>query len=221
MSPSQKLPLIARMPLIGTLRSVVRTDARWAKILEIKRAGRVAQILLEVHESDLPPFEHWTRTLIPFGRNPKVGDEVYWVDRTVRDSNVRAIAIRWRKAPNYGSAAPTNEELKQAFLTPFASNPVFAAGAAAAGDPLRQLELLQQLRADGKLSERAVQHDKEDLLAWAADPAGENDPAAHRRRLDKRRAAGEVTDAQYAQRAGELDAWEQGLARVRSTGDQP
>lgn len=221
MSPSQKLPLIARMPVLGTLWSVVRTDARWAKVLEIKRVGRVAQIRLEVHESYLPPFEHWTRTLIPFGRDPKVGDEVYWVDRTARDSNVRAIAIRWRKAPNYGTPAPSTEQLST-FLTPFASNPVFAAGAAAAGDPLRQLELLQQLRADGKLSDRAVQQQhKEDLLAWAADPAGENDPAAHRRRLEQRRAAGEVTDAQYAQRAGELDAWEQGLARVRSTEAQP
>lgn len=208
MSPSQTL--------LGSLSALLKADPRWAKILEIKRTGRVAQILLEVHESTLPPFEHWTRTFIPFGRDPQVGDDVYWVDRTVRDSNVRTIAIRWRKAPNYGSPAPTNDELQRAFLPPVASDPVFAAGAAAAGDPVRQLELLQQQHADGELSERAFQCKKEDLRAWGADPAAENDPAVHRRRLEQRRAAGQVTDAEYAQRSAELDAWEKGLAQVRS-----
>ena len=208
MSPSETL--------LGPLVSLWKADPRWAKILEIKRTGRVAQILLEVHESSLPPFEHWTRTFIPFGRDPQVGDDVYWVDRTVRDSNVRTIAIRWRKAPNYGSRAPTNEELERTFLTPVASNPVFAAGAAAAGDPLRQLELLQRQHADGKLSEPEFQQKKEDLRAWGADPAAENDPAVHRGRLEQRRAAGAVTDAEYAQRSAELDAWEKGLAQVRS-----
>ena len=89
-------------------------------------------------------------------------------------------------------------------------------GAAAAGDPLRQLELLQRQHADGKLSEPEFQQKKEDLRAWGADPAAENDPAVHRGRLEQRRAAGAVTDAEYAQRSAELDAWEKGLAQVRS-----
>ncbi|TML02643.1 MAG: hypothetical protein E6G41_15100 [Actinobacteria bacterium] len=77
-------------------------------------------------------------------------------------------------------------------------------------------ELLQRQHADGKLSEPEFQQKKEDLRAWGANPAAENDPAVHRGRLEQRRAAGAVTDAEYAQRSAELDAWEKGLAQVRS-----
>src|SRR5438046_103324 len=77
-------------------------------------------------------------------------------------------------------------------------------------------KLLQRQHADGKLSEPEFQQKKEDLRAWGANPAAENDPAVHRGRLEQRRAAGAVTDAEYAQRSAELDAWEKGLAQVRS-----
>src|SRR5436190_4459862 len=149
MPSSKDRPFIARVPLVGARGEFSQTDARWAKILEIKRTGRLAQILLEVHNADTPPYEHWTRTLVPRGRDPKVGDDVYWVDMTAPNSNHRAISIKWGREPNYGSPRPTNEDLEQAFLTPFMSNPVFDAGKAAAGDPDRQLEILEQRHADG------------------------------------------------------------------------
>lgn len=221
MSSSQDHSFFPRVPLVGELREFIKADARWAKILEIKRTGRIAQIRLEVHEGDAPPFEHWSRTFIPFGREPKVGDDVYWVDKTAPRATFRSLAIRWGKDPNYGSPQPTNEELEQTFLPPAASNPVFAAGQAAAADPTRQLELLQQQQADGELSASAFRYKKEDLRAWAADPVAENDPASHRRRLEARRAAGQVTDAEYAERSAELDAWERGLAQVASIGQRP
>lgn len=220
MKPIRSSPSPAA-PDRGGLRALWRTDARWAKILEIKRTGRVAQILLEVHEADLPLFEHQTRTFIPFGQEPKVGDDVYWVDKTAPRSTFRTIAIRWRRAPNYGSRQPSTEELERTFLSPLSSNPVFAAGQAAAADPARQLELLQRQCTDGEISQQACEHKKEDLLAWAADPVAENDPAAHRRRLEARRAAGQMNDREYADRRAELDAWERGLAQLGSTADQP
>jgi hypothetical protein len=186
-SPSEERPPIAPAPLLGGLRALWKADARWAKILEIKRTGRVAQIRLEVHEADLPPFEQWTRTFIPFGQTPEVGDDVYWVDKTQSGSTFRAIAIRWRRAPNYGSAQPSNEELQRTYLAPFTSNPVFAAA---------------QERAGATLS-------------------AEDDPAVHRGRLERRRAAGQVTEAQYAERLAELDAWERGLEQVQRAGRRP
>jgi hypothetical protein len=216
MPPSHEAPFTGGRSLVGDLWALWKTDARWARILEIKRTGRFAQIRLEVHEADLPPWEHWTRTLIPFGRDPKVGDDVYWVDKTDAHSTFRQISIRWRREPNYGSPQPTAEELEQTYLTPYTSNRVFAAGQALANDPMRQLELLQQDRADGGLSEQEFQHKKEDLLAWFADPVAENDPAVHRRRPEERRAAGQVSDAEYAARSAELDAWKRGLAQVRA-----
>lgn len=221
MFPSDKRPFFSRMPLLGELSALWRTDARWAKVLEIDRTGRVAHIRLEVHQAELPPFEQWTRTFIPFGREPKVGDDVYWVDKTAPNSTFREIGIRWGRAPNYGSAQPTAEQLERTFLPPVASNPMFAAGQAAAEDPVRQLELLRQQYADGGLSDAAFQHNKEDLRFWAADPAAARDPAVHRRRLDARRAAGHVSDAEYAERCAQLDAWEHGLAQLRAAGGRP
>jgi hypothetical protein len=75
-----------------------------ARILEIRRTGPFAHVLLEVHECEHPPFEHWVRTRIPRGRDPQPGDDVYWTDHSAPDSTVRVLRIKWGAPPNYGAA---------------------------------------------------------------------------------------------------------------------
>jgi hypothetical protein len=207
---------LERIPLVSDLYALWAADARWARILEIRRMGPMAQIRLEVHDADLPPFEHWVTTWVPRGRDPQVGEDVYWVDRTGADSTSRSLAIKWKKAPNYGAAPVDTGALGDQVADRLSAAPVYAQGAALAADPLAQLECVQARRVAGELSAQEFEHQKADLLAWSTDPAAENDPAVHRARLEQRRATGEVSDAEYARRSAELGAWERGLAQVRA-----
>ena len=186
---------------------------RFGRILSIgTKVGPVTELRLEIHESNNPPHEVTVPAHVPRGVHPRVGQDVAFTTHTSR--NYVRYMIQWDESPRYG-VPPSELDARAAALK--AHEAAVAAAAATGADPDHQLAELQRMLAAGQITEMQFKQGQEDLARFKADPVGENDPLVHLERLEQRRAAGELSDTEYAARKADLENWAANLGRLNTT----
>jgi hypothetical protein len=189
------------------------SEERWARILEIgPKIGARRKMRIELHFSDLPPTEYEGWFVVPRRVTPEVGQHVFYRNRSDGSGKVH-YTIEWNEAPRYAPPPEVQQQIVADVIGPLPTPPPTVT-AQQAMDPTFQLGMLIARRDSGAISEAQFERDKSDILRFAQDPAAENDPAVQRARLEQRHAAGEVTDAEYAERSRDLDNWVANLKRL-------